>query len=347
MPMQQKITRKILSLLLTLSMLVSMLPTAVLAAEIDSFVAELPAAEEIVVSDAVESTDDSAAEPSDGAQETESAEAPAEDAADDAQGTEGTEASTGEATGETESTEAPAEEETEDVSATEEKEEEEESTVEDVPNDVAPVTGSDNVVLPSAELAEETAAGVIGTGVVFDDAAVEGDSYITFELSGLKASQSIVIELCSGETLLSTTELVKDSYLSNTSLSAKVEITDESSSWETTWAVEPVANLVPDSAVLYVDGVEVSTANVRMYSADRPEDARDWHDVEGVAPAKAGTYEELAAFVAAGYPVELTADVTATGAVKGTDAVIDLAGKTLTLTVGWYQLLRRVRREER
>ncbi len=342
--MQQKTIRKILSLLLTLSMLVSMLPTAVLADEIDSLVAELPAVEETVVSDATEETDAPNEETSDGAQETETEEAPAEDVtetqtsegteapaeeSEEAQETETEQTPAEEATGETESTGAPAEEETEGTTVTEENKETTEG--------VAQETVSGGVSLPSAELAaegEEIAAGVLGTGVVFDDAAVEGDAYIAFELSGLKASKSIAIELYSGETLLSTTELVKADYLSYNSLSAKVEITDESSSWETTWKVAPVANLVPDRAVLCVDDVAVSTANVRMYSADRPADARDWHDIEGVAPAKAGTYEELAAFVAAGYPVELTTDITAAGAIKGTDAVIDLAGNKLTLTVG-------------
>ncbi|MBQ4505411.1 MAG: InlB B-repeat-containing protein, partial [Firmicutes bacterium] len=132
--------------------------------------------------------------------------------------------------------------------------------------------------------------GKIATGVVKDDANVENDSYINFELSELDAKESIEIKVYAGNTLLSTTELVKTEYLSYTNLSAKVEITDESGSWETTWAVEPISNLVPDKAELYVDGNLAATANrIDMYSADVPSDAREWKDIEGVAIAPEGS----------------------------------------------------------
>ena len=46
------------------------------------------------------------------------------------------------------------------------------------------------------------------------------------------------------------------------------------------------------------------------------------------------TYDELVAALANGGKIKLTADITAIGAVDGTNADIDLNGKTLTLKVG-------------
>lgn len=132
--------------------------------------------------------------------------------------------------------------------------------------------------------------GVLGTGVVTDDADVTDDSYIYFDLTSLAATQSIEIKLYSGDTLLSTTALVNSGYLSYNTLSAKVEITDESSSWDTTWAVDPISNLIPDKAELYVDGTLADTVNqINMYNTDYPANAREWKDIEGVATAPEGT----------------------------------------------------------
>ena len=133
-------------------------------------------------------------------------------------------------------------------------------------------------------------AGTLGTGVVFnkgDEGAADG-SYIYFDISGLYATTSIEIKLYSGETLLSTTVLnqtgIDRGYLALSNLSAKVEITDDSSSWDTTWAVGPVADLVPDKATLYVDGNEMNSVGVNMYNTDYPDQAREWADIEGVNP---------------------------------------------------------------
>lgn len=132
--------------------------------------------------------------------------------------------------------------------------------------------------------------GVLDIGVVTDDANVENDSYVYFDLSSLNAANSIEIKLYSGDTLLSTTVLVNEEYVTHTTLSAKVEITDNSSSWDTTWAVEPISNLIPDKAELYVDGTLADTVNqINMYNTDYPEKAREWKDIEGVATAPAGT----------------------------------------------------------
>lgn len=148
----------------------------------------------------------------------------------------------------------------------------------------------DGGIMPaSLEGQNVTPAGTLETGVVVDDANKENDSYIYFDIKGLCASESIEIELYSGETLLSTTVLKKTDYLSNNELGANVEITRKSNSWETTWEIEPIDNLVPNKAVLYVDGTETDDADVRMYSADVPSDAREWGEVEGVKESPKGT----------------------------------------------------------
>ena len=132
--------------------------------------------------------------------------------------------------------------------------------------------------------------GVLDIGVVMDDDNVENDSYIYFDLSSLNAQKSIEIKLYSGNTLLSTTVLVNGKYLSYKALSATVEITHESSSWDTTWAVEPISNLIPNKAELYVDDTLADTVNqINMYSTDFPENAREWKDIEGVYTAPEGT----------------------------------------------------------
>ena len=123
-------------------------------------------------------------------------------------------------------------------------------------------------------------SGTLGTGVALDEA--EG-SYIYFDLTNLNAKNSIVIKLYSGSTLLANTNLKKTEYLAYSALSAKVCITTTSSSWETEWLEDKIYNLVPDSAELYVDNVKVSTTNtINMYNTDRPQEAREWFEVDGV-----------------------------------------------------------------
>lgn len=132
--------------------------------------------------------------------------------------------------------------------------------------------------------------GVLDIGVVMDDVSVENDSYICFELSSLNAENSIEIKLYSGNTLLSTTVLVNEEYVNHTTLSANVEITKNSSSWDTTWAVAPISNLIPNKAELYVDGTLADTVNqINMYNTDYPANDREWKDIEGVATAPEGT----------------------------------------------------------
>lgn len=189
--------------------------------------------------------------------------------------------------------------------------------------------------------------GVLGTGVVTDDADVTDDSYIYFDLTSLAATQSIEIKLYSGDTLLSTTALVNSGYLSYNTLSAKVEITDESSSWDTTWAVDPISNLIPDKAELYVDGTLADTVNqINMYNTDYPANAREWKDIEGVATAPEGTitpaytrndgfWGEGTSNAAVSYVVELYEGETkiASASLNNVGGIIDGTVKTVTWSI--------------
>ncbi len=161
----------------------------------------------------------------------------------------------------------------------------------------------------------------IETGVVYDKDAI-GDSRIIFEIKDLNAKNSIVIKVYSGETLIATTTLVKTEYLSYNALTANVEITYNSSSWDTVWHVAPVFNVVPDKAELYIDEQLKDTASIRMYSADVPSDAREWIDIEGVAQPVAevngvpyATYEDAINAANPGDTVKLLSDVQLTSKV--------------------------------
>ncbi len=125
-----------------------------------------------------------------------------------------------------------------------------------------------------------TPSGTLDSGVALDKSS---GSYINFELSNLKAKNSIEVKMYSGDLLLATAKLIKTEYLTYTALTVNLCITATSSSWETTWEQEKVYNLVPDNAELYVDGVKVSTVNkITMYNTDRPQDYREWWEVDGV-----------------------------------------------------------------
>lgn len=129
--------------------------------------------------------------------------------------------------------------------------------------------------------------GTLAVGVVTDDAAKANDSFIYFDIKNLTAYESIEIKLYSGDTLLSSTKLndagIGKGYLALGALSANIELTKNSSSWDTTWAVAPRYDLVPNKAVLYIDGIEQNTVNeIRMYNTDNPALKREWIDVEGV-----------------------------------------------------------------
>jgi len=133
--------------------------------------------------------------------------------------------------------------------------------------------------MPKAEMSVGT---VINAGAIEN---TDDGSYINFEITDMFANESVQIKLYSGETLLSTTDLVKTegNIGAQPELSAKVEITDESSSWETKWeAGHPNAGAVPTKAELYIDGkLAAETNEIGIY--DMPNHVENWADIEGVS----------------------------------------------------------------
>jgi hypothetical protein len=123
--------------------------------------------------------------------------------------------------------------------------------------------------------------GILKDGVVNN--ADPAATFITLEVYGLKAYESVQIKLYSGDDLLSVTSWDKPEELPildavDVKTTVNIEITRESSSWETEWILGKLsADYTPDSATLIVDGVECDTALIEMINTDL-EDV-DWADI--------------------------------------------------------------------
>ena len=112
-----------------------------------------------------------------------------------------------------------------------------------------------------------------------------GDSYIFSEITGLNATESVVVKLFdANETLLATTTLQKHEYFVIDSLTVKFCIADTSSSWTTVWEEGKChENYVPAKMTLYVDGIEMNSTKANIWTpAEQP---ISWGDVNGVIPA--------------------------------------------------------------
>lgn len=107
----------------------------------------------------------------------------------------------------------------------------------------------------------------------------------------LGASESIVVKMYSGDTLLSTTTLndsAKPDVLGTSGTTLDLVVSGRpSGSWDTQWEPgHPVANVIPTRLELYVDGVLADETAVIMQT-DRGE-AIDWASIEGVNSAPEG-----------------------------------------------------------
>ncbi len=105
------------------------------------------------------------------------------------------------------------------------------------------------------------------------------------EILGMtNATQSVVVKLYSGETLLATTTLANSNYLNSDPLGVNIVISGEtSSSWNTVWEEgQPREDLCPDKAVLYIDGTEMNTAVVTLGTIDNLGTPYVWEEITGV-----------------------------------------------------------------
>lgn len=174
------------------------------------------------------------------------------------------------------------------------------------------------------------------------------------EIKNVYAKESVVVKVYSGETLISTTNLT-DKYTfpyEAATLGVNVVISGStSSSWNTVWEEGmPRADLVPDKAVLYIDGTEMDTATVTLNGIDNLGTPTVWETLPGVNPDpnapviyEVSTKAELDAALAAakdGDTIKLLADIDCGSAgLKIEDAItLDLGGKTLTTSGRNYSL---------
>ena len=128
-------------------------------------------------------------------------------------------------------------------------------------------------------------SGTIGAGFVTKKSD-DSRYYVYMEISNLYATESVVVKLYSGETLMATTTLQNQNYFEMATLGVNVVISgDASSSWSTVWEEgHPIANMAPTKSVLYVDGTEMNSAAVTIQNADKTSPYTDWAEVPGVAP---------------------------------------------------------------
>lgn len=88
-------------------------------------------------------------------------------------------------------------------------------------------------------------------------------SGITTTLSNVKAKESIVVEIYSGETKIATTTFKGDkNLLVANELTCQTYTVGTSSSWNTVWHSNVSEEFVPTKAVLYIDGAKMDTHKV-------------------------------------------------------------------------------------
>ena len=129
-------------------------------------------------------------------------------------------------------------------------------------------------------------AGTLGKCYISE---ADGRTRIYGEITGmLSVKESVVVDLYSGETKLATTTLNKSEYLTSNTLGVNIVIAGEaSSSWITEWHVAPIAHMIPNKAVLYLDGEEMNYAEVTLGTIDDLGEPYVWGALTGVKPSPA------------------------------------------------------------
>ena len=129
-------------------------------------------------------------------------------------------------------------------------------------------------------------AGTLGKCYISE---ADGRTRIYGEITGmLSVKESVVVDLYSGETKLATTTLAKSEYLTSNTLGVNIVIAGEaSSSWNTEWHIAPIAHMIPNKAVLYLDGEEMNVAEVTLGTIDDLGEPYVWGALTGVKPSPA------------------------------------------------------------
>ena len=129
-------------------------------------------------------------------------------------------------------------------------------------------------------------AGTLGKCYISE---ADGRTRIYGEITGmLSVKESVVVDLYSGETKLATTTLAKSEYLTSNTLGVNIVIAGEaSSSWNTEWHVAPIAHIIPNKAILYLDDEEMNVAEVTLGTIDDLGEPYVWGALTGVKPSPA------------------------------------------------------------
>ena len=143
------------------------------------------------------------------------------------------------------------------------------------------------VMLPITALAAEPSGSIQGAIINHAPAAV------SVELEGVAFAESVAVKLYSGDTLLTTATLQGVTPGSYDVLTCCIATQTADANWALTpWT--PRDNVVPDKAVLFVDGNEQDTKNLTL-------DADEWADLPGTAFPYSGSIERAVITHAGGY----------------------------------------------
>lgn len=135
------------------------------------------------------------------------------------------------------------------------------------------ITGNVTVDGDSSE-DDITPAGDITTGYVTADYFNSGKSGVFGQADGVIGTESFVVKLYSGETLVGTAALIDNdkALLNGKSQSITWHILateeDDDSWWDTDWVTALNVNAIPDKVELWVDGVLVDTGVVELNNVD-------------------------------------------------------------------------------
>ncbi len=129
-------------------------------------------------------------------------------------------------------------------------------------------------------------AGTLGKCYISE---ADGRTRIYGEITGmLSVKESVVVDLYSGETKLATTTLAKPEYLTVNTLGVNIIIAgNPSSSWNTEWHIAPIAHIIPNKAILYLDDEEMNVAEVTLGTIDDLGEPYVWGALTGVKPSPA------------------------------------------------------------
>ena len=131
------------------------------------------------------------------------------------------------------------------------------------------------VMLPITALAAEPSGSIQGAIINHAPAAV------SVELEKVTFAESVAVKLYSGDTLLTTATLQGVTPGSYGFLTCCIATETADANWALTpWT--PRDNVVPDKAVLFVDGHELNTKTFTL-------DAEDWANLPGTVPPSSGT----------------------------------------------------------